>query len=362
MKESQQLTGIDVFRGFAMYGVIIVHIDEGVKVFPPGWLSITNFASFSVPFFLAAAFYFAINKLYTSQKRYPLKSRLLRLLIPYGTWSVLYLLYKAAKFMVAGEPNRLFQLFQDPLSLVFFGEASYHLYFLPLLIMGTLLIRFVEVLIEKKISWKGAALIAFVSLLVYQVILSSGNGLKRPDNIAFESLLATIFPEGNANPLLRLLLVELFWALRCLPYVMFAMLLAHPKTNKFSLTLIGNNPVFWVLVFLFINIFGSWMLPNAVEEIARGYTAFIAAIAISNSVKENPAIKSISLCSFGIYCIHVFFIEAIQSILVRLYPGYVNNVSTLSLISATTLIFVMSWITTSILVKNKKVSRILYGT
>lgn len=359
MKESQRLTGIDVFRGLAIYAVIIVHIDEGVKVLPPGWLSITNFASFCVPFFLATAFYFAINKLYTSQGQYPLKSRLLRLLIPYGIWSLLYLLYKAAKCIVAGEPNRLFQLLQDPLSLVFFGEASYHLYFLPLLAMGTLLMKFVEFLIEKKVSWKEAGLIAFVSLLVYQVILSSGNGLKKPDNVAFESLLAAIFPEGNSNPLLRLLLVELSWALRCLPYVMFAMLLAHPKANKFCLKLISNYSIVWVLVFPAVNIFGLWVLPDAVEEIARGYTALIAAIALSSMLKENALIKNIGLCSFGIYLIHIFFVEVLQSVLVRLYPNYSSNASTAILLLAAALVFLVSWGTTIFLLKHKRLAQIL---
>jgi peptidoglycan/LPS O-acetylase OafA/YrhL len=359
VKESQRLTGIDVFRGLAMYAVIIVHIDEGVTVFPPGWLGITSFAFFCVPFFLVAAFYFAINKLYTSQGRYPLKSRLLRLLIPYGVWSILYLLYKAAKYVVTGEPDRLFQLFQDPLSLVFFGDASYHLYFLPLLVMGTLLMRLVEFLIEKKVSWKGVGLIALVSLLIYEVILSTGNGLKRPDNVAFESLLAAIYPEGNSNPLLRLLLVEIFWALRCLPYVMFAMLLAHPKANKFCLKFINNYSTFWVLVFLAVNIFGFWVLPDAVEEIARGYSALLAAIAISNLLKENALIKNIGLCSFGIYLIHIFFVEILQSVLVRLYPGYSSNASTVFLLLATAFVFLVSWGATNLLLKYKRLAQIL---
>jgi len=359
VKEPQRLTGIDVFRGFAMYAVIIVHIDEGVKVFPPGWLSITNFASFSVPFFLATAFYLAINKLYTSRRRYPLKSRLLRLLIPYGIWSVLYLLYKVAKYIATGGQDRLFQLFQDPLSLVFFGDASYHLYFLPLLAMGTVLIKFVEFLIEKNVSWRGVASIAFVSLLVYEVILISGNGLKRPDNVAFESLLAATFPDGNSNPLFRLLLVELFWALRCFPYVMLATLLAHPKANKFCLKSISNHPAFWVLVFLAVNIFGPWVLPDAVEEVARGYSALIAAIAISSVLKENALIKHIGLCSFGIYLIHIFFVEVFQSVVVRLYPDYSNNVSIAILLLAAALVFLVSWGTTNFLLKHKRLAQIL---
>jgi len=361
MKKQQRLTGIDLFRGLAMYAVIIVHIDEGVEVLPPTWLKVTNFASFCVPFFLAAAFYFAINKLYRSQDRYPLRLRLERLLIPYGVWSALYLLYKSAKYLAAGESGRLLELFQDPLSLVFFGGASYHLYFLPLLAMGTLLVKLVEFLITRKFSLKAVGLIALISLLVYEVVLFSGNGLKEPGNIAFEPLLAAIFPEGNSNPLLRLLLVELAWALRCLPYIMVAMLLTHPAANTFSYNLITKHSAFWALLFLAINIFSSGVLPDAVGEISRGYSALIVALSISSFLKEDPLIKNIGFCSFGIYLVHIFFVETFQSIAIRLYPEYVNSVSIFFLLAATTTVFISSWVTTILLMRNEKISHVLYG-
>jgi surface polysaccharide O-acyltransferase-like enzyme len=361
MTAKQRLAGIDVFRGLAIYAVIILHIDEGIKILPPSWLRITDFASFCVPFFLAAAFYLAIIKLYTSQSPYPLCPRLVRLLIPYGVWSAFYLLYKSAKYAVAGEPNKVWALFQDPLSLAFFGGASYHLYFLPLLVTGTLLVKLVEFLIKRKITLKRIGLIVLISLLAYEMILVSGNGLKAPANVAFEPLLAVVFPEGNSYPPIRWLLVEVVWALGCLPFVMVAMLLSHPTVNKFYTKILSQYFILVIVIFLAFNLFGTFVLPKAVAEIGRGYTALSAAIALSSVLKENALIKSIGLCSFGIYLVHIFFVETFQSIAVRLYPDYVNSASTLTLLTGTTLVLLSSWIATLLLMRNKRLSQILYG-
>ncbi len=358
MKEQKRLVGIDVFRSLAIFSVIIVHIDEGVKVLPPVWLQITSAASFCVPFFLSTAFYLAIKKLYESRSAYPLRSRFARLLIPYGFWSTFYLFYKTAKYLVIGESNKLSGLFQDPLSLVFFGGASYHLYFIPLLAVGTLIVKFIEILIRSKISLKIIGVIALISLLVYEVVLFSGNGWKAPDNVAFQPLLTALFPENHSNPLLRLFSVAFVWALRCLPYIMIAMILMHPIANEFCTKYINNHPVFWVLIFLIVNTFGA-PLPDGIEDVIRGYTAIIAAISISGVLKENSVIKSIGACSFGIYLIHIFFVEIFQSVVIRLYPDYTNSVSTNLLLLASVIIFLVSWLTTILLMRIKRLSQIL---
>lgn len=363
MGVKERLVGIDLFRGLAVYSVILLHIDEGVQTMPPLWLKITDFALFCVPFFLATAFYLAISKLYNSEGQYPLRSRLVRLLIPYGIWSAFYLLYKAAKYLLTNGQDRLSQLFQDPLSLIFFGGTSFHLYFLPLLMTGTLLIKLAEILIRGKVSLRGCGLIALFTLLIYELILISGNGLQVPANISFEPLLASVFPGGNSNPFLRWLLVELFWVLRCLPYIMFAMFLAHPERNRLRLKLLSNHYILWIAIFLGFNIFGNLVLPQAVNEIMRGFTALAAALSISSVLnsgvlKRSSLINSIGACSFGIYLVHMFFVEIFQSAMIRLNPGYVNSISTVALLIASILIFLISWSITVLLLKNKNMSKV----
>lgn len=359
MGSQQRLAGLDLFRGLAIYAVILVHIDEGVNALAPSWIKITEFAAFNVPFFLAAAFYLAIYKLYTSGGSYLLRPRLARLLFPYAIWSAFYLIYKSTKYLATGEIKSIADLFQDPLSLVFLGGASYHLYFLPLLASGTLLVKFTEFLIKRNISLLGIGAMSLASILLYETILITGNGLRNPPNVAFESLLGIVFPEGNSNPLLRLFLVGSFWVFRCLPYIMVAMFLAYPVVNKWFFKYVTKHPIIWVLIFIVFNLLGSLVVSPGVEEVVRGYTALIAAIAISSVLKENPLLKNIGLCSFGIYLIHIFFTEIFQSIAVRLFPNYVNSPSTSFLLAASILVFLASWATTALLRRNKLLSRIV---
>lgn len=361
MKEQQRLVGIDLFRGFAIYAVILLHIDEGIQNIPTAWSKITDFALFAVPFFLATAFYFAINKLHQSKEPYPLLQRLLRLLIPYGFWSIFYLLYKSAKYIAGGDSAKLAGLFQDPLSIIFFGGAAFHLYFLPLLATGTLLIRLVENLIVRKFSLRVLGIFALVSVLLYEAVLLSDNGLKTPENMAFESLLRAIFPTGNSIPPLRLILVMFFWALKCLPYIMVAAVLTHPALNQRFLKLVSQHSLLGIIVFVILNAFGAFVLPPAIYEIARGYAALIAAIAFSFLLKENSLFRSLGLCSFGIYLIHLLFVEVFQSIFVRLNPNYVNDPSIVVFLLASMVILLLSWGITALLMQRKVLSRLLFG-
>jgi peptidoglycan/LPS O-acetylase OafA/YrhL len=355
-----RLIGIDLFRGLAIYAVVIVHTDEGITVLPPVWAWITNFSLFAVPFFLATSFYLSINKLYLSRGTYPLRSRLIRLLLPYGFWTALYLLYKVARYAAAREPSKLLNLFNDPLSLFFFGGAAFHLYFLPLLITGTFLLKFSEILIKREVPLKGLALIGIVCILIYELLLVSGS---YPNNssIPFQMPLASVFPAINSNPLLRWMLVELSYILRCLPYVLVGMCLFHPNTGNFWLKLPVRYALVPLFMFFICNVFGSHFLPQSVHEITRGYTALVAAIALSNCLKDRAIIRNIGLCSFGIYLIHLFFVEVFQSIAVHVYPDYFYYISTASLIVISITILLVSWVATILLMKRKSLSWIMFG-
>ena len=361
IQKRSRMVGIDLFRGLAIYAVVILHTDEGVKVLPPAWSWITDFALFAVPFFLATAFYLAIHKLYLYQSPYPLRSRLIRLLIPYGCWSVFYLLYKTAKYTFAGEPTRIADLFGDPLSLICFGGAAFHLYFISLLVAGTFLIKFSEFLIKNKVGLKHLGYITLTSLLLYELVLVVGNNLQGDVNVTFQPLQSIVFSLSNSNPLLRWFQVELSWLFRCLPYVMVAMLLAHPSVQKPFLQLTDQYSILWLFIFFICNAFGALILPESLYEVARGYTALVAAIALSNSLKYHPLIGHIGLCSFGIYLVHLFFVEVFHSFAVRIYPDYVDHIHTSTLVAVSIFIFLISWATTAMLIKHKRTSRILFG-
>jgi surface polysaccharide O-acyltransferase-like enzyme len=357
MLKQQRLTGVDLFRGIAVYAVIILHSDEGITVLPPGWTPIVQFSYFAVPFFLATSFYLASAKLYASG-RFQLNLRLQRLLIPYAFWTVFYLAYKAAKYLVDSRPERLFVLFKDPLSLIFCGGAAFHLYFLPLLITGTVLIKFVELWSKNKIKLKILIYLFAFSLIGYEILLVSGNDFNNISGIAFQSLLNLTLPSGNLNPLLRLILVVLAWTIRCLPYIFLALLLNHPRVARYLPKFNRKNAIALLSIFLTLNIFGHYFLPQGIEEVIIGYAALLAAIYLSIILPESPMILNLGVCSFGIYLIHLLVVESFQMGAKRVYPILLTQPSLFSLLIVVTLTFLISWMLTSISLKRKLLSRL----
>jgi surface polysaccharide O-acyltransferase-like enzyme len=360
MDRQKRLIGIDLFRGLAVFAVVILHTDEGIKVIPTGWSQITDFALFAVPFFLALSFYLAIDKLSASQQPFRLWPRLARLLIPYLLWSAGYIFYKVVKYSMVKEPDRLIELFHDPLSLICFGGAAFHLYFLPLLASGTVLVKFSEWAIAHKISLTRLTILYLVSSIGYEALLRSGNEFQISANQAFQPLLATVFPLGNSNPLLRLILVIIAFTIRCAPYIIVSTILTHPAVIKIQLKFVNQSPILWTFIFLVVNIFGSQLLPQSLYEVVRGYLALLAAISISNVLKYNQSIESLATCSFGIYFIHLAIVEVFQSIAKRVYPDYIYRIDTALLLTTALAIFGISWAITNLMMKNKRLSSILF--
>ncbi len=357
MLKQQRLTGVDLFRGIAVYAVIILHSDEGIPLLPAGWAQILQFSGFAVPFFLATSFYLASAKLYASGK-FQLSSRLQRLLIPYAFWTIFYLGYKAAKYLVDNRPERLSVIFRDPFALIFCGGAAFHLYFLPLLITGTILIKFVELWSKNQVKLKILISLFVLSLISYEILLISGNDFDNISGVAFQSLLNSTLPSGNLNPLLRLILVLLAWTIRCLPYIFLALLLNHPRVARHLPKLNRKNAIALLSLFLTLNIFGHYFLPQGIEEVITGYAALLAAIYLSIILPESTMILNLGVCSFGIYLIHLLVVESFQMVAKRLYPIFLAQPSLFDLLIVATLTFLISWMITSISFKRKLVSRL----
>jgi peptidoglycan/LPS O-acetylase OafA/YrhL len=362
MERQQRLIGIDLFRGLAVLAVAVLHVVDGGSISSiAGWRQITDFALFAVPFFLALSFYLAIEKLYLSPQPYPLRARLKRLLVPYLFWSAAYLIYKIAKYGATGDVSKLGSLFADPLALICFGGAAFHLYFLPLIAVGTAQIKLLDLPRFTNRSWQRLALLGVISTISYEILLSTGNEYQLAIGCAFKPLLAAVWPMANTNPILRLLLAIAAWGLRCLPYICVAAILAHPQASRFRLNLVERQPVVWVLLFVILNLFGDRFLPLAVYEVSRGYISLLAAIACSHRLKGNSQISSLGTCSFGIYLIHLLAIEIFQSLAKRIDPDYIYHIQAIVLLVVASMSVAISWLLTSWLMKNKRWSRIIFG-
>jgi Acyltransferase family len=328
-QRSPRLSGIDILQGAALLGVAFLHAGNGKP--SVGWAGfMTHFSSFAVPFFLATSFYLGAGKFYTSKTSSSLKSRLSRLLIPYGIWVLIYLLFNILKYAVSGRVDELGTIFRDPVNIIFFGSPAYHLYFIPLLLTGTVFSKGVEAMAKRWGNLQTLLLSFVASTIAYEVILVTGNGFELGSNVAFQTLSSGLELNIKQYSVLRIILVAIAWGFRCLPYVVLALLLQHPSIRKHLPSWNIYIAAITCLLFLIINAFGNQMLPIAVYEIARGYTALIFAIALSATLTENALIKSLGLCSFGIYLMHLIWMETSKTILGKIFPSLLTEVSILT--------------------------------
>lgn len=363
MAHKQRLTGVDLLRVISIFAVIILHSDEGISTVPKGWGQILEFSSFAVPFFLATSFYLSFNKIHATRGTYPLKERLVRLLIPYCSWTTVYIAYKLFKCLLQNELGSCNELFHDPVALIFFGGAAFQLYFLPLLASGTILIKPIFLGINKSASLFFALLLLIVSLMLYQLLLLSGNSFQIASGTAFQALLNyPIFLSFKDNPIIRIILTELALIIRCLPYIFTAVILNYPEARGLlhKKSNIGST-VLWIVLFLLINIFGKNFILVALYELTQGYCALLLGIVLSDHLPPSKIINSLSICSFGIYLIHLLFIESLQILEFRVYPTELFRVSTPNLLIFSLLSLVLSWIATDILRRRKNLSKLMFG-
>lgn len=360
-----KLLGIEFGRGLATYAVILVHSGDETWGVPIATTAIEFrlLFYFAVPFFLAAAFYFMTLNPEIGYSSKFWKSRFNRILIPYAIWSILFLFSRVAVFSLSAKSERLQQLLQDPLSLIFMGGASYHLYFLPLLFAGsalTLLMPFIE---KKAIHKYSLSLILILSIFLNYWLNASGNSFQLGDYTAFQSLLALLPINLSDQPVLRLILVEAAWILRCLPYFLISLML-HRYANEVGSLLTKAKPVGLILLFLLCNTLGRLFLPGALSELLIAYTLLLFCFSLSTFFKRSSIenlVSSVGICSFGIYLIHPFFMNAVKVLTNRVTPEFLTSVSIYSMAFISISSFFLSWIGVYFLIKNKFVSKYLFG-
>ena len=161
-----RLAAIEYIRGISMMGVIGIHIGSQYIMNPAANIHLValfeTFTRFSVPIFF---FISAFGLFYNLNLNEPFnfwkftKRRLKTVLIPYLAWSLFYLYHDGLLYGVG---------FPDPLhllSILFFGNAKYQLYFMVILLWFYLLmplwIAMVRRLTIPRLGWLLALQIAF---------------------------------------------------------------------------------------------------------------------------------------------------------------------------------------------------------
>ncbi len=350
MNKTTRLSGIDLCRGLAAFAVILVHSGDETWGIPVDQQAIEfrYLFNFAVPFFLAASFYFATKKSPLNISRSFWQKKFRRIIVPYFIWSAFYLIAKSIIFLITRNTSSISQLLSDPLAIVFFGGASYHLYFLPLLVSGTLLLYLANYFTKQQKSIILLAIFSIFSLVIYQILLLSNN------NIGFPSLLNIISAESWFYSVWRIFLVNLAWILRCLPYFFIAVLI-NQLLRKINCHWLYQKQVALLLlvIFLVVNIIGKNFLPHAITEIVIAYSLLLFGISISQISQDNRLIINLGLCSFGIYLIHPFIKSVMEIFLVKLLPEITQSVSITSMLIYSISSFLASWMTIAFLLKNK---------
>jgi peptidoglycan/LPS O-acetylase OafA/YrhL len=362
----QKLLGIELFRGLSAYAVILVHSGDetwGVPINDSAILFRQNFY-FAVSFFLITAFYFMTQKPDVGYSTRFWESKIERILIPYLIWSMIFLVFRIVFFTITQKHDRIQMLLGDPLSLIFFGGASYHLYFLPLLLTGSCLLLLYPLLERLKAKTFYLLIFSILSVLLYNLIEVSGNSFQLGPNVAFQSLLASMSIDVRVvNPLLRWLLVESAWLIRCLPYFLLTLTLHKLFPNLRNLYY--HHSIFVLAcLFIFANFFGRTFLPIAIQEIAIACSLLLFSISISTFFKSELITKifiSLGMCSFGIYFIHPIVMNVIKPLLSKIFPTSIDMISIPSMLSISLPCFLTSWLLTVFLKKNKLASKYLFG-
>jgi peptidoglycan/LPS O-acetylase OafA/YrhL len=364
--KKEKLLGIELCRGLSTYAVVLVHSGDETWGLPidPIAIAFRSHFYFAVPFFLATAFYFMTAKLEISQSPKFWRSRIERLVIPYAIWSAIFLVSRAIVFTLGNKPDRLQQLLQDPLSIIFLGSASYHLYFLPLLLAGTSLVLLMPLLNKLKVGKYGLVFLLVVSIFLYHLLEVSGNSFQLGTNVAFQSLLSSWNLNSEQYPLLRLVLVEIAWVIKCLPYFFIALtlnrFLQNAKTFHGVFAIVG-----WAIAFVLSDTLGRLFLPGALQEVLLAYTLLLFSLALSNFFSEGKVTNfaiSMGACSFGIYLLHPFVMNAVKPVITRTLPTATDSISIFSMLLLSIPCFLISWLVVTYLSKNKSIAKYLLGT
>jgi len=128
---------VELGRVLCAFGVVVIHspMGKGATVAPSAQAFIALWR-FGVPYFLMAGFYYAWVSLEKRSAAEVTLSRWKRLGPPYLAWSAIYVLARLGLYAFRRDWESVTSMFSDPVGLILFGDATLHLYYVPLLASG----------------------------------------------------------------------------------------------------------------------------------------------------------------------------------------------------------------------------------
>jgi peptidoglycan/LPS O-acetylase OafA/YrhL len=362
MNPKQRLSGVDLFRGIAAFAVVILHSDEVIDRFPEGWPLVLKFSAFAVPFFLATSFYLMVEKLYDEHfHSMQWTKRLSRLLVPYAFWSILYLGIRISRHLLKHQAEKIQSLFENWPGLIFLGRSEFHLYFIPLLIIGIFVIISTESLIRNRLNLSLSLLLLLLSLVSYHLygfFLDSSS-----PNFIFlgtTAIQCSGTQKNGCEPLIYSLKIIGF-LVRCLPYITAAIVLNHSAIKSRVFELKANGLIVFLIAFIVFNTFPLSWLPKVIIELSKGYITLVLAIIASKYIHGISTISSLGRCSFGIYLMHLLILQFLWSSLQKIGVDF-NHISFLMLMTTVIFTFTISWLATFFLMKQKRISSLIFGS
>ena len=359
MNKQTRFVGIDLCRAIAAFAVILVHSGDETWGLPISDRAIQfrHLFYFAVPFFLAASFYFGVRKTPLVLDRTFWQKKLQRIVMPYLLWSVFYVVSKTAIFLATNNIEQVRELLSDPIAIIFFGAASYHLYFIPLLLAGTILLYLTNYLSAQQNSFWTLAAFSIFSLITYQLLIIFNDDFNLSSYTAFSELLQLVSSDNILYHPIRIFLVCLSWIIRCLPYFSIALLLKRVLEQKPRWIYKKETITAIFLVFILLNLVGNQYLPTAIRELGIAYSLLLFGLAVSRHLPDSSLINSLGLCSFGIYLIHPFAKSAVEIMAMKFLPEITQSVSILSMLFYSISSFLISWLFILIMQRNKFISQ-----
>lgn len=214
------------------------------------------------------------------------------------------------------------------------------------------------------ISYIFIGIFAIFSIIIDEWLIKSGKGFQLNPNTAFQNLIQTAGWEISSLPLLRFLLVQIAWLIKCFPYLFIGILL-FPLCNQikkwnssYRLTAIISCGI----IFLFSGAVAiSIGIPEVLKNVLQAYSLLLLSILISGYIQKGWIFQSVGVCSFGIYLIHPFAMLGVKSFLPNILPSLSNEVSVLSMMTISIASFTISWIAISLMIRNKWIAKYTLG-